>query len=135
MAEKLTYAKLYEDYNWIIAMGIHIDDVEEYIDQTNQKSKELAHSLLLRLVLMLIMVVAFCLALLILVEKLHFRQTKKQMELEINKDSLTKASSRRCGTNDLTTAFKNYQSNGVSPAVMMFDVTLLRASMTHMDMK
>lgn len=122
VAEKLTYAKLYKDYDWIIAMGIHIDDVNEYIVQTNQKSSELAYSLLLRLVVILLLIVAFFLILLILVEKLHFRQTKKQMELEINKDSLTKAWSRRSGTKDLTKAFKDFQVYGVSPAVMMFDV-------------
>ncbi|NMA62237.1 MAG: diguanylate cyclase, partial [Firmicutes bacterium] len=35
ISEKLTYARLYQDYDWIIAMGIHIDDMERYIAQTS----------------------------------------------------------------------------------------------------
>lgn len=31
---KLTYAKLYKDFDWIVAMGIHLDDLSAYVDTT-----------------------------------------------------------------------------------------------------
>ena len=36
ISEKLTYAKLYKDYNWIVAMGIHLDDLSIYSGQHQQ---------------------------------------------------------------------------------------------------
>lgn len=122
IAEKLTYARLYPDYNWIIAMGIHLDDIQKYIDQTGQKSRALASILAGRLAVSLLVVVACTLGLLILLERLSFRQTQRRMELEIGKDALTEATSRKFGTNQLTTAFENFQASGASPAILMIDV-------------
>jgi len=31
VSEKLTFAKLYKDYNWIIATGVYLDDVEDVV--------------------------------------------------------------------------------------------------------
>jgi len=39
ISEKLTYAKLYKDFDWIVAMGIHLDDMNGYIDTTTGQSK------------------------------------------------------------------------------------------------
>lgn len=122
VAEKLTYAKLYEDYGWIVAMGIHIDDVKEYIDQTDQKSRELASSLAVQLLLTLLVVVAFTLALLIFLERLRFRQAQQRMELAMGRDTLTEAVSRKYGTDQLTKAFAKFQASGVNTAIMMLDV-------------
>jgi diguanylate cyclase (GGDEF)-like protein len=121
-AEKLTYARLYPDYDWIIAMGIHLDDVQEYIDQTDQKSRALAGRLTARLVVSLLVVVAFTLGLLMLLERLRFRQARKRMELEIGRDALTEAASRKFGTDHLPTVFETFRSSKVSPAIMMIDV-------------
>ncbi len=38
ISEKLTYAKLYKDFDWIVAMGIHLDDMNGYIDTTTGQS-------------------------------------------------------------------------------------------------
>ncbi|MBN2268676.1 MAG: cache domain-containing protein, partial [Acholeplasmataceae bacterium] len=35
ISEKLTYAKLYERFDWIIAMGIYIDETDAYIASVN----------------------------------------------------------------------------------------------------
>lgn len=38
LKEKITFAKLYEPYDWVIAMGIYIEDVSYYVEQTNRET-------------------------------------------------------------------------------------------------
>lgn len=122
VSRKLTYAKLYKDYNWIIAMGVYLDDVQPYINQTNKQSKELVSRLTLLLVLLLILILIVSLFSVSLLEKRYYRHAKKMMESELNQDVLTKAGNRRSGTNDLANAFKEYKRTGLSPGIMMCDM-------------
>ncbi len=122
ISEKLSYAKLYKEYDWIVAMGVQINEMEKYIDLTNERSKKVAAKSTLQLLIILIIVVILCLALIMLMEKWRFRHTKKQLESEINIDPLTNAGSRRYGTKDLIKAFNEFKLNGSKPAIMMFDI-------------
>lgn len=122
IAQKLTYAKLYKDYDWVISMGVYVDDLQPYIDQTNQESKELVSGLTLLLVLLMMVILIFSLCSISLIEKIYYRHTKKLMESEMNQDPLTKADTRRSGTNDLTKAFKEFKQSGANPGIMMCDV-------------
>ncbi len=122
VSKKLTYAKLYKDFNWVIAMGIYMNDLQSYIDHTNEESKALASRLTLILVFLFVIILILSYALLLLIEKLYYRHSKRMLESEINQDSLTKAGSRRSGTNDLILAFKEYKRNGSNPGIMMFDI-------------
>ena len=55
--------------------------------------------------------------------KLEISQTAlKKVASEINTDTLTKAGSRRYGTTELTGAFREFQENGSSPTILMFDI-------------
>ncbi len=47
VSEKVTYAKLYRPYNWIIAMGVHLDDIEAYAGQANVASASSVRHLVL----------------------------------------------------------------------------------------
>jgi diguanylate cyclase len=122
ISKKLAYAKLYKDYNWVIAMGVYLDDLQPYVDQTNKESKELVSRITLFLVLLLIVIVIVSMISVSLLEKIYYRQSKKAMESELNQDVLTKAGNRRSGTNDLTNAFKEFKQTGLSPGIMMCDV-------------
>lgn len=122
ISEKLSYAKLYKDYDWIIAMGVQFNEMEKYIIQTNERSKEMAAKNTLQLLAILIIVVVFCLVLIILIEKWSFTHAQKQLESEINIDPLTNAGSRRYGTKDLMKAFNEFNTTGSNAAIMMFDM-------------
>lgn len=122
ISEKLSYARLYEDYDWIIAIGSQINEVEQYIEKTTEKSKELTTKFIMHLILLLIIIIAFFLVFLALIERWHFGHTKKQLETEINIDPLTKAYSRKYGTKELMRAFGEFHMNGSSPVIMMLDI-------------
>ncbi|HHY25774.1 MAG TPA: diguanylate cyclase [Desulfitobacterium dehalogenans] len=118
---KLTYAKLYKDYDWVIAMGVYQNDIQAYINQTTEKSHILASRLTLLLVLLFVVILFVSFSLVVLIEKIRYGKSRKMLESEMNQDSLTKAGNRRSGTHDLSRAFKEYQASGRSPGIMIFD--------------
>ncbi len=103
-------------------MGVHLDDIQAYIDTANVESKALASELTIKLILSLLAILVFGFILLIFIENRYFISSKEKLEFEVNQDPLTKAFSRRCGTNDLITAFKDYKIKGTSPGIMIFDI-------------
>ena len=42
ISEKISYARLYKDFDWVIAMGMYIDDIESYTLDTNRRIENLA---------------------------------------------------------------------------------------------
>jgi len=122
VSEKLTFAKLYKDFNWVIAMGVYQKDLQSYIDKTNKESETLVSRLSLILVFIFVIILIFSFVLVIIFEKLNFRHSQKLLESEVNQDMLTKSGSRRSGTKELIRAFKEYKKNGSNPGIMIFDI-------------
>lgn len=122
ISEKLTYAKLYKDYNWIIAMGIHLDDIEEYANLTEEKDRKLTGNLIVILAVMLSLILIISLSVMIIINRLHLNFAQKLTEKEINIDQLTNARSRRFGTKEMASQFSKFMKNGESPAIMLFDI-------------
>lgn len=122
VSEKLAYAKAYRDFDWVIAMGIHLDDIQVYIDKTNEDNQELINqfSMILIGIFAVLLIVSFLA--IINFDKWVFRHKKKALEQEARQDSLTKAINRRGGIVILEKAFKEYKKSGEGPAIMMFDI-------------
>ncbi len=124
ISEKLTYAKLYKEYDWVIAMGVQNNELEEYISQTSKTSKTMALTKMIELFFILLIVVISCLTLVFLIERWRLKHSKMQLEVEFQFDPLTNAKSRRFGTNYLQEAFRAFQldESKSSVAVMLFDI-------------
>lgn len=122
ISEKLTYAKLYKDYDWVIAMGMYMDDIQEDIDLMNQQSKMLVSRLMLVLLMVFVIILLISYCIITLIEKIRYHNTSKLMESEMNQDILTRAGNRRSGTIDINKAFKTYQKCEADPVIMMFDI-------------
>lgn len=122
ISQKLTYAKLYKDYNWIIAMGIYMEDIQPYFDQIEDESSALVSRLTVILVILFIGILTLSLFTMSFIEKIYYRHSKRLMELEINQDSLTKADSRRRGAKDLEMEFEEFKRIGMSPCIVICDI-------------
>jgi diguanylate cyclase (GGDEF)-like protein len=123
IAEKLTYAKLYEEYNWIVAMGIHLEDMDNYIDTTNQKSGEVSGRLFPIFLVILVFLVAGGSAMIIFVERWKTNKGKRELEEQANHDVLTKAFNRRMGLHDLARIFLRFaKAKEPNPAIIVFDI-------------
>lgn len=120
--EKLSFVKLYKDFDWVIGMGIHMDDVQDYVVLTNEKSADLVRSYINLFVVFLVTIISISLTVLIFMKNLHFKKEKTRIEQENNKDVLTSAYTRKYGNNELQKSFNSFKRNRSNPAVMMFDI-------------
>lgn len=122
VSEKLAYSKLYKDFNWVISMGVYLDDIKEYTYITNEKSKAMLSNLSLMMILTLLSLLLISFSLLISTERFNYKHTKKKLESEINQDVLTKAYSRKFGTNELIKSFKRFKITNTNPGIMILDI-------------
>lgn len=122
VSEKITYAKLYEEYDWIIAMGVHLDDVQAYVTQSTEASKEQIRQVLFFVVAMTAVLIATAMLLLSYLERWYFKHTNIVLKSEAYKDPLTGVFNRRAGELELKKAFEEYRLLGDASAVFMLDI-------------
>ena len=123
LAEKITYAKLYEPYNWVIAMGIYIEDISSYSERA--RAGILSFSLQVSSIFIAIFLVANLLNF-----GLMSRLTKKRVELfadsmleEANRDELTHAFLRRVAIKHFEKFLKDKQAKpSKSFGFLLFDI-------------
>lgn len=122
IVEKIAYAKLYKDYNWVIAMGVYTDDMQGYIDYINNESDAVLSDLSLKLIAVLAAILIAGNTVVYRLERKHYLVSKKEIEDSLNMDELTLALNRRAGTSLLEQMFSNFQSDNFDAAIMIFDV-------------
>lgn len=122
ISEKITYAKLYKDYDWVIAMGVHLDDIVAYTENTNNEIYSITYVAIIKLLRYIFAVLLIGFLILYLIEKKHVSSSTKSLEKVISVDRLTKANSRSYGETTLNECLNNYKVTGEKSAVMMFDI-------------
>jgi len=122
ISRKLTYARLYKDFNWIVALGIHMDDMQPYID----KAKAESHALIIRLITLFIAVLVLLLmltyVLIVVSEKWFHKRSMTALEEKVNRDPVSDALSRRAGEDALRNAFSRGLDDPANPAIVTFDI-------------
>lgn len=122
ISEKISFLKLYKDFDWIIGMGVNIDDIQQYIVTTNEKSNEIAREYISMFLFFLVSIILLGLGFLEILKNWYFKKEKSKIEQENNKDLLTNAFTRKHGTNELIKSFNEFKKNGTNPSIMMFDI-------------
>ncbi len=122
ITEKITYAKLYKDYDWIIAMGVHFDDIDDIAVKVNNEIRFLSSESIRRILRYIFIVLLIGFSILYLIEKKYLRYSTKSLEKEINIDIVSKAFSRRYGEKKMHEYFKRYKLTGDSYAIMILDL-------------
>lgn len=122
ISEKIVYAKLYKDYNWIVAMGVPLTDIDAYTESINDEILSLTSELVIRLLGYILLALLAGFLLIYLIDKRRLSSSTKSLEREISMDVLTNAFSRRYGMKILNSYYRRYRQTGESPAIMMFDI-------------
>lgn len=122
VSEKISYAKLYKDYDWIIAMGDHLDDISAYTEKTNAEIKSLSSESVIQILKYIFLILLIGFIILYIVANKYLSTSTKSLEKEMNLDVLTMASSRRSGKNSLKIAFNKHREKGENFTIMMFDI-------------
>lgn len=122
ISEKITFAKLYKDYDWIIAMGVHLDDIQEYVNYTSKDKNEEVSMLLIIISLTTIVLICIALGVIHFLEKWYYNNSNKTLIEETQKDPLTQTYNRRAAYKYLSTSWSNYKSLGINSTIMMMDI-------------
>ena len=121
IAKKLTYARLYEPYNWVVAMGIHLEDMQKYVDTVNNESAQLVKSILIGFAIIIVVLIGVSFLIIMFIEKIKAHNIHKSIEQEVNLDTLTHAFSRRAGNKDFPKLFYLFVTKHRNSAFLMFD--------------
>ncbi|MDD2481496.1 MAG: sensor domain-containing diguanylate cyclase [Lutispora sp.] len=122
ISEKLTYAKLYKEYDWIIAMGVHVNDIQSYVNKTSDHSQSVIEKMVFYIVLIMVLLFISGYAWLTRLEKWYYKNSNKVLKEEINKDPLTKTFNRRAAQIMLNSIFRSYKRDGRNYAIIIYDV-------------
>ena len=122
VSERISYAKLYKDYHWIIGMGVHLSDIHENTVEINNEISNLSSEYIIRLLQYLFIVLLLGFTVLYFINKLRLSSSTRSLEKELNLDTVTKAYSRRYGEMKIKEFYKEFKSSKGKPAIMMLDV-------------
>lgn len=80
ISEKITYAKLYKDYDWIIAMGVHLDDIDAISNKINNEISSSSTDTIIRLLSYIFIVLLIGFVILYILDKRHLSYSTKSLE-------------------------------------------------------
>ncbi|WP_313126578.1 sensor domain-containing diguanylate cyclase [Proteiniclasticum ruminis] len=122
IAEKITYAKLYPDFDWIIAMGVNVDEVQAYTEKVTGDIEGLTSESAFQILAILLVILLSGLFFIQVLGKARMMESQRTLLNEVNRDLLTGAETRRRGTKNLEKLFQEYQRSSGVTAVMMVDI-------------
>lgn len=122
ISEKLTYAKLYKDFDWIVAMGIHLDDMNGYIDTTTGQSTRIVRRIAPVFVLSILGLFVIHSLLLVYLEQRRNKKSEHVLEQQAYQDPLTGVGNRRYGLMVIKNRFIQFKRMQTSTMVALFDV-------------
>ncbi|MDY0063558.1 MAG: sensor domain-containing diguanylate cyclase [Bacilli bacterium] len=127
IALKLTYAGYYEDFQWIVAMGIYVEDVNHFINENTNTLQLLTNRLGVAFLSIILGIIGLSFAIQKILESYYLKKTTSSIQEESNRDVLTQTLLRRIGIRDLQTAFDYFKQTNKSPIVLYFDMDDLKA--------
>lgn len=126
ISEKLTYAKLYKDFDWIVAMGIHLDDMHVYIDTTTGLSTRIVKQIAPVVVLSILGLFVIHSLLLVYLEQRRNKKSEQVLEQQAYQDPLTGVGNRRYGLMVLKDRFLQFKRVNTATLIALFDVDFFK---------
>jgi len=122
IAEKLSYATLYKDYDWIVAMGVYLADVQVYIDAAQKASQMLLAKVLITALVIILILFVIGLYILFRLEKWYTARNFHAFRVESNTDHLTGALNRRMGDEYIRESLKRFHRGLDNPLFYFIDI-------------
>lgn len=139
VTRKLSYAKLYKPFNWVIATGIHLDDIDRLIEIESQKFVNSSTTIKRRVIILSLLASLLCIALIVIFESkitqliVSFQNSLVEKNRSIQKekdliekiaflDPLTSVLNRRAITNRLETHINHAQRHSDTFTVGILDI-------------
>ncbi len=118
VTKKIAYTQLYSDYNWMISMGVHIDDLDVYVEEA--RTRILPYAIEGILILEGILIAGYIL--LYRLQRDQYRIGEQLLKNQVESDHLTGAGSRRYGDSLIQVYYHMFRKRKKNILVMMADI-------------
>lgn len=126
VTEKVTYAALYKPYDWIICMGVNIDDLAHYRIQA-QEHMRTYQIIVLAAISVTWLVLLFLMFFVYRKTRLKiFEKKNKELRDKLNWDAMTNANSRIYGERHLEKEYIAYKNGKRNTLLLMMDVDFFK---------
>ena len=122
VTEKVTYAKLYEPFDWIICMGVNLDDIEHYRLQAQEHMRSYQSIVITAVALIWLMMLFFMLNFYRRSKNMEFEKKHQELNSKLNRDTLTGANSRSFGERLLKDEFEAFAGGKSDTVILIMDV-------------
>ncbi len=126
VTEKITFSKLYDRYDWIICMGVNIDDLDHYRLQAQEHMRTYQMIILASIAvtwLILLFLMGF------VYRRTHvkaFEKKNKELKDKLNWDAMTNANSRSFGEKQLEREYQEFVNGKSNTLLLMMDVDFFK---------
>jgi len=122
VSEKVTYAKLYERFDWIICMGVNLDDIDHYRLQAQNNIKTYQIIVLVAVVFTWMIILFLMMIVYRRVAIKEYKLKNQELKDKLNWDSVTGANSRVYGERLLKRELEECKEGKQDTLLIMMDV-------------
>ena len=122
VTEKVTYAKLYKPYDWIICMGVNLDDVEHYRLKAAENMMSYQNLVLSAVGLTWLVLILFMLYIYKRTGIDRVEKKNKELRNRLNTDAMTGACSRSYGERLIKEEYTAFREGKDNTLLFMMDV-------------
>ena len=135
LTKKISYSKLYEEYDWIISTGVPLNDLDTYYESINKAS--ISFFVKDMILVGVIFFAAFLGGVFLVMksQKKYLSELEAVVRQETERDVLTNAFSRKFGDNYLKKSLENFMNKGINSNVFILDMIILKPLMIRMGMQ
>ncbi len=122
IGKKISYSKLYKDYNWIVAIGVPVEDLEFLVAEIDEKNiYEIKNNLINIFVIFIsgLLIIGY---IFIRSQKKYLNNLDNIVKEEVERDILTNAYSRKYGAKYLNRLFNDYKADKINSSIYMLDI-------------
>ncbi len=122
ISTRLVYSRLYGDYDWIVGMESDMGDVADYVQSSKAPVEQYMLKFEIVVALAFLLLLAFMIIMTLRSDREFTVSITKRLKHQVERDALTKATSRQYGEEKLKQFFEAYKKGKPSPSIMLLDV-------------
>ncbi len=122
ITQKISFAKIYKPFNWIIATGNPMKDIFVYTNELKEYDTRVVNSTLIACLGFMIIIFLVGILIILSVHRKYRKNIETYVKTETELDALTGALSRKAADLKLEEHFKRFKDQVSSPVLMMLDI-------------
>ena len=122
ISQKVIYSALYKDYNWIVSMSSDMNDVAGFVQYSNAPVEQYLIKFEIVVAVIFFLLLTFMIVMTVRSDRQFTWRITHRLKNQVERDALTKSTSRQFGEEKLKQFFESYKKGKPSPYIMLLDV-------------